>query len=173
MKLCSLFNDGLFCICWSICSVGYVSPHLKSSHNFTPAHCNLFFPQSRVIEITIQVKLYLNKDNIPKVGKKEITFIKFSFTWDFFSTGHPCPTCCAHDTLHRRVLKKNMHQGRHQKYTQMIAKAFAVRETQLVKCFAVPGISLEHTKQNKIFSFNNLAVEGCVHGLESAGSSEM
>lgn len=55
----------------------------------------------------------------------------------------------------------------------MIAKAFAVRETQLVKCFAVPGISLEHTKQNKIFSFNNLAVEGFVHGLESAGSSEM
>lgn len=41
-----------------------------------------------------------------------------------------------------------MHQGRHQEYTQMIAKAFAVRETQLVKCFAVPGISLEHTKQN-------------------------
>lgn len=71
------------------------------------------------------------------------------------------------------ALKKNMHQGRHQEYTQMIAKAFAVRETQLVKCFAVPGISLEHTKQNKIFSFNNLAVEGFVHGLESAGSSEM
>lgn len=66
-----------------------------------------------------------------------------------------------------------MHQGRHQEYTQMIAKTFAVRETQLVKCFAVPGISLEHTKQNKIFSFNNLTVEGCVHGLESAGSSEM
>lgn len=71
MKLCSLFNDGLFCICWSICSVGYVSPHLKSSNNFTPAHCNLFFPQSRVIEITIQVKLYFKKDNIPKVGKKK------------------------------------------------------------------------------------------------------
>lgn len=39
-----------------------------------------------------------------------------------------------------------MHQGRHQEYTQMIAKAFAVRETQLVKCFAVPGISPEHAK---------------------------
>lgn len=51
---------------------GVGQPPLKISNNFTPAHCNLFFPQSRVIEITIQVKLYLNKDNIPKVGKKEI-----------------------------------------------------------------------------------------------------
>lgn len=150
MKLCSLFNDGLFCICWSICSVGYVSPHLKSSNNFTPAHCNLFFPQSWVIEITIQVKLYLNKDNIPKVGKKEITFIKFSFTWDFFSTGHPCPTCCAHDTLHRRVLKKKYASRPSSEIHSNDCESFCCQRnpTCEVFCCARNFIRTYETKQN-------------------------